>query len=182
VSKLKRGVLNISFKSKLFITLNVMLFLIIGCSNGNKESAVKEFAIYIVKDLSTTEALSKKLDDLPLETTPVLTDKEIKTYNWTEHDFTMMEGISLEEKLEGKVPASGKPFVVVVGNERIYLGSFWSLLSSQFYDLDIPRISSNWLKRIDNNKYKIRSGKIQDPRDDTRIFKALKGLEKVVNY
>lgn len=84
-----------------------MLFLIVACNNGNKESTVNEFSIYLVKDLSTTEAKSKKLDDLPLGTIPVLTDKEIRTYNWTEHEFTMKEGISLEEKLEGKVPGSG---------------------------------------------------------------------------
>jgi hypothetical protein len=171
-----------SSKIKLFVILNVILFLIVGCNNDNKERAVNEFSIYLVKDLSTTEAMSKKLDDLPLETIPVLTDKEFKTYNWTEHEFTMKEGISLEGKLEAKVPASGKPFVVVVGNERIYLGTFWSASSSQFLDLDIPMISSIWFKGYDNDMYKIRSGKIQDPRDDTKIFEALKGLGKVINF
>jgi len=165
---------------KLFVILNVILFLIVGCNNGNKERAVIEFSIYLVKDLSITEAISKKLNDLPLETIPVLTDKEIRTYNWTEHEFTMKEGISLEEKLEGKVPASGKPFVVVVDNERIYLGSFWSAFSSQFNPIDIPRITSNWLKVSDIDMYKIYSGKIQDPRDATEIFEALKGLGKVI--
>ncbi|QGQ96415.1 hypothetical protein EHS13_16755 [Paenibacillus psychroresistens] len=168
----------ISSNIKLIVILNVMLLLIVGCND--KVRSVNEFSIYLVKDLSTTEAMSKKLDDLPLETIALLTDKEISTYNWTEHEFTMKEGISLEEKLEGKVPASGKPFVVVVGNERIYLGSFWSSFSSQFKpDIDIPRISSVWLKRSDNNMYKIQYGKNQDPRDDTKIFEALKGLGKV---
>ncbi|OAB27357.1 hypothetical protein [Paenibacillus macquariensis] len=168
---------------KLFVILNVILFLIVGCNNGNKESVVNEFSIYLVQNLSTTEAMSKKLNDLPLEAIPVLIDKEIKTYNWTEHEFTMKEGISLEGKLEGKVPSSGQPFVVVVGNERIYLGIFWSHLSSLFNpDRDIPRISSNWLKGSDNDMYKIRSEKIQDPRDNTKIFEAFKGLGKVINY
>ncbi|MDQ0887960.1 hypothetical protein QFZ81_003048 [Paenibacillus sp. V4I9] len=167
-------------KIKLFAILNLLLFLIVGCNNGNK-SAINEFSIYLVKELSTTEAMSKKLDDLPLETIPVLTDKEIRTYDWTEHEFTMKEGISLEEKLDGKVSLSGKPFVVVVGNERIYLGSFWSYLSSQF-NPDIPIISSVWNKGSDNDMYKIQYGKNQDPRDDTKIFEALKGLGKVINY
>lgn len=91
----------------------------------------------------------------------------------------MKEGISLEEKLEGKVPVSGKPFVVVVGNERIYLGSFWSY-SSSLFNPDIPRISSGWHKGSDNDMYKIHYGKNQDPRDDTKIFEALKGLGKVI--
>jgi hypothetical protein len=170
----------ISSKIKLFVILIVMLFLIVGCNNGNKESVVNEFSIYLVKDLTTTEAMSKKLDDLPLEIIPLLTDKDIRTYNWTEHEFTMKDGISLEEKLEGKVPGSGKPFVVVVDNERIYLGSFWSYLSSLF-NPDIPTITSVWQKGSDNDMYKIQYGKHQDPRDDTKIFEALKGLGKVNN-
>lgn len=160
-----------------------MLCLNVGCNNGNKESAVNEFSIYLVKDLSSTDAMSKKLADLPLETIPVLTDKEIRTYNWTEHEFTMKEGISLEGKLEGKVPSSGRPFVVVVGEERIYLGSFWSSWSSQFPDIDIPKISSLWLKGSDTDMYKIQYGKNQDdPRDDTKILEALKGSGKVINF
>ncbi len=172
----------IASKIKLFVILNVMLFLIVGCNNGNKERAVNEFSIYLVKDLSTTEAISKRLDDLPLETIPVLTDKEIKTYNWTEHEFTMKEGISLEGKLEAKVPANGKPFVVVVGNERIYLGMFWSGYSSQFNPIDIPRITSLWIKRSDIDTYNINYLNNQDPRGDTKIFEALKGLGKIINY
>ncbi|KGE16904.1 hypothetical protein [Paenibacillus wynnii] len=170
----------ISSKIKLFVIMNVMLFLMVGCNHGNKESAVDEFSLYLVSDLSTTEAMSKKLDDLPLEAIPVLTDKEIRTYNWTEHEFTMKEGISLEERLEGKVPASGKPFVIVVGNERIYLGSFWSYYSSIF-NPDIPKIPSMWDKRNGNNIYKIRYGKNQDPRVNAKILNALRGLGKVIN-
>lgn len=171
----------ISSKIKLFVILNVMLFLIIGCNNEYKASAVNEFSIYLVKDLSTTEAMSRKLDDLPLENIPVLTDKEIKTYNWKEHEFSMKEGISLEEKLEEKVSTSGKPFVVTVGNERIYLGSFWTLLSS-LYNPDIPTISSMWHKGSEKEIYSIQYGKNQDPRDDIRIFETLKGLGKIINF
>ncbi len=78
---------------KLLVTLNVILFLMVGCNNGNKESTVNEFSIYLVKDLSITEAIRKKLNDLPLETIPVLTDKEIRTYNWTEHEFTIRKAL-----------------------------------------------------------------------------------------
>ncbi len=69
-----------------------------------------------------------------------------------------------------------------MGNERINLGSFWSGYSSQFNPIDIPRITSNWLKGSDNDMYKIHAGKIQDPRNDTKIFEALKGSGKVINY
>ncbi|MGO4696814.1 hypothetical protein AB4Z50_21270 [Paenibacillus sp. 2TAB26] len=168
---------------KLFVSLNIMLFLIMGCNSSNEESDVNEFSIYLVKELSTTDAMSKELNDLSLETIPVLTANEIRTYNWIEHEFIMKESISLVEKLEGKVPASGKPFVVVVGNDRIYLGSFWSNLSSLYsHDIDIPKISSNWLKGSDKEIYQIRYGKIPDTRDNTKIFEALKGMDKIINF
>jgi hypothetical protein len=170
----------LSSKIKLFIILNVMLFPIVGCNIGNKENSVNEVSIYLVKDLSTTEAMSKKLDVLPLETIPVFTDKDIRTYNWKEHEFTMKKDISLEEKLEGKVSTSGKPFVVVVGNERIYLGSFWTLLSS-LYNPDIPTINSVWHKGSERDIYTIQYGGKQDLRDDKRIFEALKGLGKIID-
>jgi len=132
------GVLLKSSKVRIFIILLVTLFLVLGC---NKDITVHDFSIYLVRNLSTTEAMSKNLDELPLENVPILTDKEIKIYNWKEHTFSLKEGFSLEEKLEGKVPLNGKPFVVVADSERIYLGSFWTLLSS-LYMPEIPTINS----------------------------------------
>jgi len=166
-------------KVRLFITLFVTILLIFGCNKDNKVSAVNNFSIYLVKeDLSATEAMSKNLDDLALEDIPVLTDEEISIYNWKEHVFTLKEGFNLEEKLEGKVPISGKPFVVVADSERIYLGSFWNPISS-LYMPEIPTIYSMWFKGNDKDTYTINYGNEQkDPRDDIRIYDSLKGLGK----
>lgn len=160
------------------LIISAALFLFVGCNNSSKDSTAKNFSIYLVENLTTSEAMGKNLDDLPLDSTPVLTDKEIKTYNWEKHIFTLEEGFSLEEKLEGKVPLSGKPFVVVVGDERIYLGSFWTLISS-LYNPEIPIINSIWHKESDNDTYIIAYGNEKDPRDDIRIYEALKGLGKI---
>ncbi|MCL6603172.1 MAG: hypothetical protein K6T94_09885 [Paenibacillus sp.] len=110
----------------------------------------------------------------------MLTDKEIRTYNWTKHEFTIKEGISLEERLDGEVPGGGKPFVIVVDNERIYLGSFWSYVSSLF-NPDIPKIYSMWDKESENDRYKITYQKYQDPRVDTKIYTALKELGEIID-
>ena len=169
-----------SSKARLFIILFVTLFLFCGCNKDNKDSIVHDFSIYLVKDLSTTKAMSKNLDELPLENTPVLTDKEIRIYNWKEHTFSLKEGFSLEEKLEGEVPLSGKPFVVA-DSERIYLGSFWTPISS-LYIPEIPTIYSIWFKDNENDIYTIKYGnEQQDPRDDIRIYESLKGLGKIDN-
>lgn len=158
----------------------IITLLFVGCTNGQKVSTVKGFSIYLVKDLTTTQAMSKNLDDLPLESTPVLTDKEIRTYEWKEHKFTLTEGFNLEEKLEGKVSTSGKPFVVVVGSERIYLGSFWTPISS-LYLPEIPTIYSMWHKGTDKDSYKIQYENTKDPRTDNRIYESLKGLGKIID-
>ncbi|ODA40819.1 hypothetical protein [Desulfosporosinus sp. BG] len=169
-----------SSKAKLLIILSVALSLVCGCNKENKVSAVHDFSIYLVKDLSTTEAMNKNLDELPLENVPALTDKEIRMYNWREHTFSLKEGFSLEEKLEGRVPLSGKPFVVVADSERIYLGSFWTPISS-LYIPEIPTIYSIWFKDNKNDIYTIKYGnQQQDPRADIRIYESLKGLGKVI--
>lgn len=168
-----------SSKTRLYIILLITLFLVSGCNKDNRDITAHNFSIYLVQNLSATEAMSRKLDELPLENIPILTHKEIETYNWKEHTFSLKEGYSLEEKLEGKVPLSGKPFVVVTDGERIYMGSFWTLISS-LYIPGIPTISSIWFKGNKNDSYTIGYGdKEHDPRDDIRIYEALKGLGKI---
>lgn len=166
----------ISSKVKIAAILGAVLFLLVGCNPRDKNA--NGFYIYLVKDLSTTEAMSYELDELPLDNTPVLTDKEIRTYNWSEHAFSMEEGFSLEEKLEGRVTTGGQPFVVMAGNERIYLGSFWTPISSLFIP-DIPAITSMWRKGSERETYSIGYGQERDPRGDRRIFEALKELGKI---
>lgn len=163
---------------RLLIILLAMLLLVFGCDKGDSDNK-HDISIYLVKDLSTKETMSKNIDKLPLESVPVLTDKEIERYNWKEQTFYIKDGYSLEQKLEGKVPLDGKPFVFIVDGTRIYLGSFWNMLSSYCY-FDIPTINSVWSGEFDNNKYHIQYGlKQQDPRDDKRIYDALKDLGKL---
>lgn len=159
--------------------LLVVMLLVSSCDMGSTVNNKHAFSIYLVKDLSIKEAMEKNIDELLLETTPILTDKEIERYNWEKQTFYIKDGISLEQKLEGKVPVEGKPFVLTVDGEKIYLGCFWNLLSSLYY-LDIPMISSIWSGKVNNNKYHIQYGaEEQDPRDDRKIYSVLKTLGKL---
>lgn len=156
-----------------------MLLLVLGCNKDGLDNAKHDFSIYLVNDLSTKEAMSKNIDKLSLETVPVLTNKEIERYDWKKHTIYTNDVFSLEQKLEGKIPLDGKPFVLVADGTRIYLGSFWNVLSSLYYP-DIPTINSVWSGEFDNNTYAIRYGlEQQDPRDDKRIYEALKSLGKL---
>lgn len=168
-----------SNKIRLFTILLAMLLLVIGCDKNSTYTTKHDLSIYLVKDLSTSEAMSKNIDELPLETVPVLTDMEIEMYNWKEHSFSIKDGFSLEQKLEGKIPLDGKPFVLVVDGTRIYLGSFWTLISSLCYP-EIPAINSVWSANFGKNTYTIQYRfEKQDPRDDKRIYEALKSMGKL---
>lgn len=168
----------ISNKVKLMILLAAII-LVFGCSKEEPDNVKHDISIFLVEGLSAKEAMSKKIDDLQLETLPVLTEKEIEKYNWKEHTFYVKDGFSLEQKLEGKVPVSGKPFVLVVDGTRIYLGSFWTLVSS-LYLPDIPTINSIWSGKVENNTYKISFGfEKNDPREDQRLYEALKSAGKL---
>jgi hypothetical protein len=176
---MRRDLSLISNKIKLSIILLAILLLVLGCKGNESDNAKHDFSIYLVKGLSTKEAMSKKINDLPLEAEPILTDKEIKKYNWKEHTFKIKDDFSLEQKLQGEVPTSGKPFVVVVDGTRIYLGSFWNLLSSLYFP-DIPTINSAWSDKVEKDTYTISYGlKKNDPREDKRIYEALKSAGKL---
>lgn len=75
--------------------------------------------------------------------------KDILKYSWATHEFTVSQGVLLE-RLKGSVPTSGIAFVLVVNGERIYLGAFWTPLSS-LSPPDIPIINSIW-SREDSDK------------------------------
>ncbi|MCR2805801.1 hypothetical protein [Paenibacillus soyae] len=157
--------------------LSLLLFIMAGCQNDNKTTDT-EVSLYLVKDLSATEAMRAKLSDLPLEEMPILTHKDIERYDWQKHEFSLKAGISLEEKLEGKVPMSGKPFVVMADGVRIYAGSFWTYLSSQ-YNPDIPTITSIWQAGSEKSSYSIQYKKQPDSRADERIYGSLNKLGKM---
>lgn len=169
----------ISNKVRFSIVLLAILLFIIGCNKNEADNTKHDLSIFLVKDLSTKEAMSIKIDDLPLETEPVLTYNEIAAYNWEEHTIYTKDGFSLEQKLEGKVPLDGKPFVFVVDGKRVYLGSFWTPISSLYFP-DIPTINSIWSGKVKNDTYTIRYGlEKNDPRQDKRIFEALKSMKKL---
>ena len=102
-----------------------------------------------------------------------LTNKQIDSYNWGSHQFEVYNDI-LTERLQGRLPMTGKPFVAVAEGQRIYVGAFWTLLSS-VSSPGIPLIVSTWTPGTENDFYKIEElGSRTDKIDDERIYKALK--------
>lgn len=117
-------------RKNIFLILSVLILdiLFAGCSM-NIETKPDSFEIFLVKDLSAHDAANTAIEKLVLEDEPIITLKDIPRYYWQNQIFIAnKEGLS--EQLRKATKTSGLPFVVVVNDERIYLGTFWTLLSS----------------------------------------------------
>ena len=123
--------------------MNYILTLIVLCaflltSSGdgqiNTNPSSSEFAIYFLKDSLITAAQAEKLplDSLVLTSDPLLSEHDITSYHWSTHIIDVQPRIDSILNAMGKwwYKSAGVPFVVTVGNQRIYLGTFWWSYSS----------------------------------------------------
>jgi len=111
------------------------LVLMIGCQSSHEADA--EFSIYLLADESTSymDASNQDLGTLELNAEPWLSIEDIAMYDFSSH-IIYLKGTN-EVLFEGMVNDFGvfedfllKPFVISAGNQRILLGSFYSMLSS----------------------------------------------------
>jgi hypothetical protein len=167
-----------------FVMIITMLLMINSAcalkSDSEQNDGIKaSFKIYLVKDTVSSEVLKEDLNKLKLEEQPLLTDKNISEYVWKTHQIKLVKDDELnkvlDEKLNMKVPVSGKPFVVVCNGERIYCGVFWTKLSSLFYP-ECPTIISDY---SDRDYFEISFEGKNDIRNDKRIYETLKKLGKL---
>ena len=110
-------------KEIILIILVITMTFLYGC---NKEAA-NQFEIYLVVE----EAVD--INKLTLKETPILTSNDIIKYYWDEQVFVTKKGLISERILaqtDQHIPVSGLPYVVVVNGERIYMGKFWTVVSS----------------------------------------------------
>ncbi|WP_432663697.1 hypothetical protein R9X47_24320 [Wukongibacter baidiensis] len=132
------------------------------------------FEIYLVKNASTQAAVEMDISDLELDDTPIVTEKDFKSYNWFNHSLEISEEVY--DRIP-KVSVSGLPFVVVADGERVYLGAFWTSFSS--LSTSLPVID------IIQKPFAIRPGypwdheESNDPRKDERIYKTLNEIGKL---
>ena len=147
---------------------------LLACDSGIDPSDAPEFAIYRLKDdkLVASQLWNEPLENLVLADIPVVALRDLRSYRWQTHEFTVTAAVDSQLAVISKTlgPIGGIPFVVTVGNERIYLGAFWyphSSLAPQvpYIDatLDPHRINRRWIGQGSDDK-----------RNDPRIYRALK--------
>jgi hypothetical protein len=155
-----------------FVVLSVFIYNIINIPKSNDNT---KFEIYLVADNAISAIKNKNIDDIPIEQTPIITDKDIEKYIWNEHKIILAKKTPYPDSLSG---TSHKFFITVVDGKRVYLGVFVSLLSSIKPPSDMPLI--NILSR--DKSLSIKFNGDNDPRMDARIKEAFQRLKKLSLY
>jgi hypothetical protein len=141
-------------------------------------AADEPIGLYFLEDTRTLEeALSSPIEKLPLAGKPWIGKAHVSGYDISSHSILLAGGVRHEDV---RPPTRGKPFVLLAGGERLYVGAVWSPFSSSLPPAGVPVINTPAfgappgvllieLPRI------IRHGKKEpaDPRDDPRLRKSL---------
>ncbi|HEY3445465.1 MAG TPA: hypothetical protein VGK67_03830 [Myxococcales bacterium] len=140
----------------------------------------RRFALYPLADPAMNAVDAAKLDlaSLPLAAEPLLDLYSIRYYRRGDHSlaFTLEMTMDRLKAALGTVPVSGKPFVVVADGARIYLGAFWSPVSSLSPTMPFVMIDSS-----DGRGFTIEKSTAGgvDARGDSRAMTALEQSGKL---
>jgi hypothetical protein len=161
-------------KKNQILILLISCLAILGCSRAQAEP----FGIYLLREeMPTNRFQAARLEGLALQDKPVISSDDIVSYDQATHEITLtpaaFQGVQSLYKLP--VDVDGLPFVVCVGDERIYRGAFWTPLSSLSYDgvfILQPMSQDNHITLLAGYpSHQIFSG--LDPRSNPRIMRAL---------
>jgi hypothetical protein len=159
-------------KSLFFISISLFLF---SCSHSTSDDTLAggTFTISLLQDSTITagSAFSQPIESLKLSTSAFLTVHDLKTYIWSTHAFDLTDQARpmFEQFKLSHGKTTGVPFVVSVGYDRIYLGTFWWAYSSS-----MPPACAV-IEVIAQVPYKIQlANNAIDKRSDSRIYNSLK--------
>ncbi len=142
-----------------------------------QNNSPKGFNIYQLPKITSYRLSEIKLKNLQPKGTPFIAEKEILYYQQETHEF-QIDYLAAErlKKLHNK--GCCHSFAVFIGNEAIYVGSFWKSNQSQSFDGMII----NTYKSVGDPPYysntdfpilTLELGYPSDLRSDSRIFNAL---------
>jgi len=134
------------------------------------------------------------LDGLILDGTPIISDSDLVAYEWRQHVIRLTPEAHNRLTKAVKPGGWGVPFVVQVEGTPVYLGAFWSSISS--YTADMPTIPFDRLERallendphmpanairIENSQVLQEGEFLTDPRQDKRVYRALGKAGKLLD-
>ena len=162
------------------VVLAILLLSMLAVQADRKREEAKKgsisFGIHLVRNMTGPQAAEIPLDRLVVDSTPILSDEDIRLYRWADHELDLQDADAFLDRLPD-VPVQGLPFVVMVNGERIYLGAFWTSYSSWSTDLPVIDVIMNPLAIKPG--YPWDQTRDPDPRQDPRIRSVLKVLGKL---
>jgi hypothetical protein len=143
------------------------------------------FGIYLLRDaMVTAKFQAANLQEIALEDQAFIADADIVSYDKDTHAIELVPAAyqRVLTLFQTPVDVDGLPFVVCVGEERIYGGAFWTPVSSlSFNGVVIMQPFDQAANVIQLSLgYPVREAFTGlDPRGDERIIKALKMAGKL---
>jgi hypothetical protein len=140
------------------------------------------FAIFLTEN-NIDPAEMTSLDNIQLADTPLISLKDIVTYNMQAHELKLTAG-AFERICDLEIPVRGKTFIVCRDRIPVYRGAFWTPVSSisysgvtiwKPYGKYLPKILTLDLGYPSSSFY---SG--QDPRNDPELMNSLELTGKLV--
>ncbi len=103
--------------------------------HSQAQSPKPVFGIYLTQLPATTiQELERNpiaLDNVPLEATPLICEKDLVQYEFKSHIMKLTTDASERiSKIKVGSVSVGIPFVVVANGNKLYMGMFWSIYSS----------------------------------------------------
>jgi hypothetical protein len=154
----------------LFLIFFSFLFFLFSCNKKDK------IEIYLLKDMKIEDLKDiKNFNEIKLIEHPVITQDDIIKYNW-EKQIIRIKNINISDNVEGL------PFILKANNDSIYIGAFWTVLSS-FKPPEIPLIFVNRTTNKEymelNLNYNLSNIEIMTKIKDKRIYDILKKTGKL---
>ena len=128
------------------------------------------------------------LEGLVLDDTPLLTEKDIVFYDWQRQLIRLEPGaIKRLPRIWNPPVVFGVPFVVVADGQRIYLGAFWTTVSSYMANMPTIVLETYSTYHLPDDVFAIGGGgfvkkgeKLTCPNLDERVAEALRPLGKIL--
>ena len=164
--------------AKLTAAIICVLLMASGCSAPNHEG----FAIYLTKG-DIPPAQMPVLSHIDVTEQPIIRMNDIITYNTQTHELKLTSS-AYEDIAHLEVPVRGKSFVVCVDRTPVYVGAFWTPISSISYDgvtiwkplsLGEPHVITLELGYPSPSFY---GG--NDPRNNPEVIKSLEQASKLI--
>jgi len=163
----------------LLLALSILIVGLVSNATINGGSSQKEadFGIYLVaEDIPFSQLASFDIYSVELQNEPIISTDDIITYSVGAHE------IMLTDKATNRISKGlVTPFVVCVGSERIYSGTFLPIYSSV---VPVGVITIEPCLSSITHSIKISPGFLysgEDPRSDSRILESLEHAGKLVN-